>query len=194
MITLQKEDNVATAIRYINSKKLKNKYGVYCVWIKTSNLDGFVGAWKEREELYAKAKEANVGGKTDPKLPLLSGETPFEKDGYILLHIGVDTDLDSRIKAHMSIAETTSALKLFGANMKSKKLNAKAKQILLKDNKKVEFVDGIKVTYIEEWKNMAHIEATLHSEFKRLIGETSTAIDEEVEVDLTDIKKELGLI
>lgn len=194
MITLKKDDNVATAIRYINSKKLKNKHGIYCVWIQTSDLDGFVEGWKKRTALYEKAIEASEGAKASPKLPGLSGETAFEKDGYTLLYIGKSTDLDSRLKAHMSIAETTDALKLFGSNMKSKKLNSRAKEIMMKDNKKVDFIDGIKITYFEEWKNQDHIEAVLHNNYSRLIGTTADIVDENLECDLIEVSKKLGLM
>lgn len=194
MITLSKEDNLATAIRYINSKKLKNKYGVYCVWIKTSNLDGFTDFWVTRTKLYEKAKEASKDSKTHPKLPELNGEAAFEKDGYTLLYIGKTTSLDAELKAHMSIAETTSALKLFGSNMKSKKLNAEAKEIMAKDNKKAPFIDGIKMTYVNCWKELDHVEALLHKGYKRLIGTTENIVDETIEFDLVEVEKELGLV
>jgi len=194
MITLNKEDNLATAIRYINSKKLKNKYGVYCIWIKTSDLEGFKEFWETRTELYEKAKTANNNPKTYPKLPELSGETAFEKGGYTLLYIGKTTSLDAQLKAHMSIAETTASLKLFGSNMKSKKLNAEAKEIMAKDNKKVPFIDGIKMTYVNCWKELDHVEASLHQEYKRLIGTTESIVDETIECDLEEISKKLGLI
>jgi len=194
MITLNKEDNLATAIRYINSKKLKNKHGIYCVWLKTSNLEGFTDFWAKRTDLYEEAKAANNNPKTYPKLPELSGETAFEKDGYILLYIGKTTSLDAELKAHMSIAETTSALKLFGSNMKSKKLNAEAKEIMAKDNRKAPFIDGIKMTYVNCWKELGHVEALLHQEYKRLIGTTESIADEAIECDLEEVSKKLGLI